>query len=166
MRRLSIDVLLISQPLLFLCSNHIVVHPIIHPLLFNVRKLHEVIRPVQLMVVLFRVLQHQFVLHVLVVPETLEVVVPWGSPSPGQETMNIDDVNDIPVLEERRVEKRVRIRQAFAPDYGYNTQTFSLLEKSDTMIRIKETHQTKDAPYADAFQVWILWEILTPDPLS
>jgi len=34
------------------------------------------------------------------------------------------------------------------------------------MIRIKETHQTKDAPYADAFQVWILWEILTPDPLS
>ena len=79
MLRLSIDVLLISQPLLFLCSNHIVLHPIIHPLLFYVRKLHEVIRPVQLMVVLFRVLQHQLVLHVLVVPETLEVVVPGAN---------------------------------------------------------------------------------------
>ena len=64
------------MPLLFLCPDQIILHPIVHPLLLNVCKLHEVVRPVQLMVVLLGVLQHQLVLHVLVVAEPLEVVVP------------------------------------------------------------------------------------------
>ena len=71
-----------------------------------------------------------------------------------------------PVQEERRLEKQIRNRVAFAPDYADAYIRFSLLEKSDTLIKIKETHVTKNAPYVDTFEVWTYWEIKTPDPLS
>ena len=59
-----------------LSSDDVVLEAIVHPLLLDVGKLHEVVRPVHLVVVLLRVLQHQLVLHVLVMSEPLEVVVP------------------------------------------------------------------------------------------
>ena len=85
----------------------------------------------------------------------------WGTPTAGKETEF-----DEPVLQERNLEKEVRNRVAFAPDYADSEMRFSLLEKSDTAIRIKESHVTKNAPYVDNFEVWIYWEIRTPDPLS
>ena len=85
----------------------------------------------------------------------------WGTPTPGKETEL-----DGPVLQERNLDKEVRNRVAFAPDYADTKLRFSLLEKSETKIRIKETHVTYDAPYVDNFEVWIYWDIVTPDPLS
>ena len=70
------------------------------------------------------------------------------------------------MIEEKTLTKEVRNRIAFAPDYADLSVRFSLLEKTETYIKIKETHVTTNAPYADAFEVWIIWEILTPDPLS
>ena len=71
-----------------------------------------------------------------------------------------------PALQERRLEKRIRMDNPFTPDFAPLFMRFSLLEKSDTKIRIKETHVTTDAPYVDTFEVWILWDIITPDPSS
>ena len=85
----------------------------------------------------------------------------WGPPEPGHEVKSA-----FPVQDERRLEKEIRNRVAFAPDYADTYMRFSLLEKSDTVIKIRETHVTKNAPYVDDFEVWAYWEIRTPDPLS
>ena len=85
----------------------------------------------------------------------------WRNPSPGQEIHL-----DTPVLEERILEKSMRIRQAFAPDYVDYYARFSLLEKNETYIRVFEQHITRNAPYTDTFQIEVTWEIITADPLS
>ena len=88
----------------------------------------------------------------------------WGEPTPGFET---EVQYDVPVLQERRLDKLNRIRAAFAPDHGKEHIRFQLLEKSATKIKIKETHVNGDeVPYGDTFEIWMVWEVLTPDPLS
>jgi len=42
--------------------------------------------------------------------DVFELAVAWNDPESGYETQSIDGVNDIEVIQERRVEKRVRIR--------------------------------------------------------
>ena len=64
------------------------------------------------------------------------------------------------------MQKKVRNRVAFAPDYADLAVRYSLLEKTDTSIKIKETHVSSNAPYTDTFEVWIVWNIMTPDPNS
>ena len=64
------------------------------------------------------------------------------------------------------MKKDIRNRVAFTPDYAYETIRFHLLEKTDTKIKILETHVTENAPYTDSFEVWLMWEIISPDPLS
>ena len=90
---------------------------------------------------------------------------PWGAPAPGKETVKLAG-EDFPVLQERRLEKSIKMENPFAPDYSNLFLRVSLIEKSDTKIRIKETHVTTGAPYVDTFEVWVIWDIITPDPLS
>ena len=85
----------------------------------------------------------------------------WGPPTAGKEKEF-----DAPVIEERNMNKKIRNRVAFAPDYADLEMRFSLLEKTDTVIKIKETHVTKNAPYVDDFEIWLIWNILTPDKNS
>jgi len=85
----------------------------------------------------------------------------WGAPTEGKETEFGG-----PVEAERNLSKEIRNRHAFAPDYADAELRFSLLEKSETKIRIKESHVTFNAPYVDKFEVWLLWDIVTPDPQS
>ena len=79
--------------------------------------------------------------------DELKLVTAWGTPTPGFETQF-----DMPVIEERRMETKVRTR-GMGPDYAYSKVYTSLLEKSDTKILIKQTQKTEDAPYVSAFDV-------------
>ena len=72
----------------------------------------------------------------------------------------------MPVIEERMMEKKIRNRVAFAPDYAKAYMRFSVIERTETRIIMKETHVQRDAPYVKGFDVWVKWEILTPDPRS
>ena len=102
-RCLSIDILLVSQPFLLLCPYHIVLHPIVHSLLFDVRKLHEVVWSMQLVVVLLGILQHKLVLHVLVMPEPLEVVVPGADGDHEEAVVLVGEQHLYLLVEERGV---------------------------------------------------------------
>ena len=92
--------------------------------------------------------------------DKLKFITAWGPPTPG-----FEEGFGKPVIEERRLEKKVRTR-GMGPDYAYLKAYTSLVEKTDTRILIKQTQKTEDAPYVDTFEVQIAWEFLTPDPLS
>ena len=64
------------------------------------------------------------------------------------------------------MEKEIRIRAFGAPNYGDLHMRFSVLERSETRIMIKETHVTSNVPYSDDYEIWILWEVATDSPLS
>ena len=97
----------------------------------------------------------------------------WGEPSPGWEfpggQVAIDNGWDWkePVLKERRYDKVNRIYAAFTPDWGDEFIYIQLLAKNETYIKILQHHiQGEEVPYADTFVIWMVWEMLTPDPLS
>ena len=69
------------------------------------------------------------------VDDKIKKSTPWGPPTPGNE----EELGQ-PVIEERMIEKKIRNRVAFAPDYAMAYMRFSLIEKSDTRIIMKETH--------------------------
>ena len=85
----------------------------------------------------------------------------WGDPE-----MYEEGFLDMPVLQERKMLKTIRNREPFTPDWSYIEHRYMLLEKTDTNIKIGEVHITSNAPYVDKFQVWFIWEIMTPDPES
>ena len=85
----------------------------------------------------------------------------WGPPSE-----EYKELHGSTVVQERKFDKKIRNRVAFAPDYADSYAIFSVLEKTDTKLRIKQTHYTRNAPYTDSFEVWVLWDVLTPDPQS
>ena len=85
----------------------------------------------------------------------------WRNPSPGEEVHL-----DTEVIQERILEKSMRIRQAFAPDYVDYYARFSVLEKNETYVKVFEQHITRNAPYTDSFQIEVVWEIVTADPRS
>ena len=70
------------------------------------------------------------------------------------------------VSEERILQKRIRNRVAFAPDYADLYARYSIIKKTDTHITIKQTHVTENAPYVENFEVWLVWDMLTADPQS
>ena len=41
-----------------------------------------------------------------------------------------------------------------------------MLEKTDTKMKVKQTHFSRNAPYTETFEIWVIWDILTPDPES
>ena len=71
----------------------------------------------------------------------------WGPATDGYE-----EKEDRPVIQERRMEKRMR-NHGMGPDYTYLETYTSLLEKSDTKIVIHQTQVSSEAPYTDTFEV-------------
>ena len=84
----------------------------------------------------------------------------WGDPEMYETFL------DVPVLQERKIMKTIRNREPFTPDFSYIEHRYMLLEKTDTKIRFAEVHITSNAPYVDKFEVWFVWDIISPDPES
>ena len=85
----------------------------------------------------------------------------WGEPSPGFETEL-----GLPVIQERFIDRTLRLRGNPLAKHVHNMVYLSLLEKTESKISIKLTYMSDGQPYADHLQPWVKWDIFTPDPLS
>ena len=43
---------------------------------------------------------------------------------------------------------------------------FSLVRKDETHITMKSTQTSNDCPYMENLETWVVWDIMTPNPLS
>ena len=93
--------------------------------------------------------------------DTIMTVTEWGPPTEGYQ-----ELHGHFVLQQRQFDKNIRNRIAFAPDYAESYAVFSLLEKTDKKMKVKQTHFSRNAPYTETFEIWVIWDILTPDPAS
>ena len=68
----------------------------------------------------------------------------WGEPSPGRETEL-----GMPVIQERKIDRILRLRGNPLAKHVHNVVYLSLLEKSETRITIKLTYMSDGQPFAD-----------------
>ena len=85
----------------------------------------------------------------------------WGEPSPGFET----ELGKT-VIQERRLDRTLRLRGNPLARHVHNVVYLSLIERTDTRITLKLTYMSDGQPFADRVQPWVKWDVMTTDPRS
>ena len=73
---------------------------------------------------------------------------------------------DRDVISYRTYDAKLYVDENPFSDHVFALKNILLLEKTETTLILKELIETHGVLYATRFQIWVKWDIFTPDPRS